>query len=56
VIASLVEALRIKYFPAHYDFRMRYIQYELPPEIVKRLEDLCFVSDKKDFRKNTCEH
>jgi hypothetical protein len=49
VIASLVEALRIKYNPAHYDFKMRYIHYELPTEVVKRLENLCFVRGKEDL-------
>ena len=51
VVASLVEALRIKYYPAHYDFRMRYVQYELPFEIVERLGNLCFVNGKEDLQK-----
>ena len=34
----------------HYDFRMRYVQYELPKEVVKRLERLCFVSDGEDLQ------
>jgi predicted nucleotidyltransferase len=50
VITSLVEALRIKYYPVHYDFKMRYIHYELPPKVVKRLENLCFVRGKEDLQ------
>lgn len=50
-LASLVEALRIKYYPVHHDFRMRYIHYELPSEIIKRLKHLYFVQDEEDLQK-----
>lgn len=50
-LASLVEALRIKYNPLHYNFKMRYIHYELPPEIIKKLENLYSINDKKDLQK-----
>jgi len=50
ILGRLVEALRIKHNPVHYDFRMRYIHYELPPEIVERLEHLHFVKDKNDLQ------
>ena len=49
VISSLVRALRQKYSPMHYDFRMRYVHYDFPPEVVKRLEMLSFVSGKRDL-------
>jgi hypothetical protein len=49
-LASLVEALRIKHHPIHYDFRMRYIHYELPPETIKKLEHLYFIKDEKDLQ------
>lgn len=49
-LATLVEALRVKHNPVHYDFRMRYVHYELPRGIVKRLEGLYFVRDKKDLQ------
>ena len=49
-LATLVEALRIKYNPTHYDFKTRYIHYELPPEIVERLKHLYFVNDEKDLQ------
>jgi hypothetical protein len=49
VIPSLVQALRLKYSPMHYDFRMRYVHYDLPSDVVERLERLSFVSGKKDL-------
>lgn len=50
LLAWLVEVLRIRYNPLHYDFRMRYIHYELPSEIVKKLERLYFVKDEDDLQ------
>jgi hypothetical protein len=50
-LATLVEALRIKHNPVHYDFKMRYVHYELPQDVVQRLEDLYFVSNKEDLQK-----
>jgi len=49
-LAALVEALRIKYNPVHHDFKMRYIHYEFPSEIVKKLERLYFVKDERDLQ------
>ena len=49
VIPSLIQALRIKHSPMHYDFRMRYVHYDLPKDVVKRLETLCFIRDMKDL-------
>ena len=49
VLPSLVEALRMRYGPHHYDFRMRYVYRELPRVVVKRLERLAFVTDTKDL-------
>jgi hypothetical protein len=49
-LASLVEALRARYNSFHYDFKMRYIHYELPAEIVVRLQNLYFVKDKKELQ------
>ena len=42
-LSTLLEALRIKYNPIHFDFKMRYVHYELPPDVLKRLEKLYFV-------------
>lgn len=49
-LATLVEVLRIKHNPFHHDFKTRYVHHELPPETVKRLEHLYFVSDMKDLQ------
>ena len=51
LLAWLVEVLRIRYNPLHYDFKMRYIHYELPSEVVKKLERLYFVKDAGDLQK-----
>lgn len=49
VLSSLVEALRMRHAPLHYDFRMRYVQRELPSEVVRRLERLAFVRDPDEL-------
>ena len=49
VLGALVEALRIKHKPEHYDFGVSYTRYHLPEEIVKRLKDLYFVSGDEDL-------
>jgi predicted nucleotidyltransferase len=49
VIPSLVEALRMRYGPRHYDFRMRYVYRELPSDVVRRLETLAFIKDPEDL-------
>ena len=48
-LGSVVDVLRIKYSPFHHDFRTRYVQYELPKQIVEKLERLHFVRDWKDL-------
>lgn len=49
-LTALVEALRMKHSPVHHDFRMRYVHYELPPETIRKLENLYFVSNTKDLQ------
>ena len=49
VLQSLVEALRMQYGPVHYDFRMRYVYRELPPNVLRRLERLAFVKDPDEL-------
>lgn len=49
-LTPLIEALRIKYNPIHHNFRTRYINYELPTEIIKKLENLHFIKDKQDLQ------
>lgn len=51
ILGSLVEALRIKHMPARHDFGTYYIRYDLPPDVVKRLEKLYFVKDMDDMMK-----
>ena len=48
---SLVEILRMKYHPLHHDFKTRYLHYELPPQVVKRLKGFFYVRDEKDLRR-----
>ena len=55
VLQSLVEALRMRYGPLHYDFRMRYVYRELPKDVVRKLERLAFVKDAKDLAAKHCE-
>ena len=50
VLGSLVEVLRIKYRPVRYDFKTRYVRYDLPKEVTQRLTDLYFVGDAGDIR------
>lgn len=49
-IRPLIELLRIRYSPYHYNFHTRYIHYDLPPEVVTRLEALVFVASAEDIR------
>ncbi len=48
-LAPLVELLRIQHAPFHYNFRSRYLYYDLPRDIMARVEDLYFVSDIADM-------
>ncbi|MDD5529336.1 MAG: hypothetical protein PHX21_04825 [bacterium] len=50
MLNSLVTVLRVKYAPFHYSFRSKYIYYDLPESIVKKLEKLYFVKDVKDLK------
>jgi len=54
-LRPLVEALRIKYSPFHYNFRTHYIHYDLPPEVVERLQRLTFIADSKELRNRRAE-
>lgn len=51
----MVEALRIRHNPVHYNFKMHYIHYELPPKTIMKLENLCFVKDEKDLQEKCHE-
>jgi len=54
-LATLVEALRIKHNTIHYNFKMEYLHYELPPETLKKLEHLYFVKNEKDLQEKYYE-
>ncbi len=49
VLGALVQALRIKHKPEHYDFGVSYNRYHLPADVVERLSDLYFARDGKDL-------
>jgi hypothetical protein len=49
ILDSLVDVLRIRHKPVRHGFKTRYVHYDLPPEVVTRLEDLFFVRDEHDL-------
>ena len=49
ILGSLMQSLRMRYHPVHYDFGTRYVHYELPADVVRRLVDLHFVGDPSDL-------
>ena len=49
-LATLVEALRMRYSPLHYDFRAHYVDRELPAEVRRRLIRLSYVKDPEDLK------
>lgn len=46
---SLVDLLRIRYKPVRFGFKTRYVHYDLPPEVVDRLQALYYVGDVQDL-------
>lgn len=49
-LRPLVELLRVKYCPPRYDFYTRYVYYDLPIDVAKRLERFFYISDPADLR------
>jgi len=49
-LRPLVELLRIQYKPARYNFHIHYTKYDLPPEVVEKLESLYFVNNASDIK------
>lgn len=49
VLHALLEILRMKHGPRHYEFGVRYVHTELPPDVVRRFEHLAFVADPSDL-------
>jgi hypothetical protein len=48
-LRPLLELLRIKYAPFHHNFHTRYVHYELPPQVVARLETLFYAANPLDL-------
>lgn len=48
-LRPLIEALRIKYAPLRYNFHTRYIYYEFPQEMIKKLEPLFFIANGEEL-------
>jgi predicted nucleotidyltransferase len=55
VFRPLVEVLRMKYSPWHHRFFTTYVYYEMPTDVVKRLQRLYFISDADALRKCRAE-
>ena len=49
-LRPLVEALRIRFAPTRYNFHTRYVQYDLPADVVQKLQALFYVKDAADLR------
>lgn len=49
LLDALIQILRMYYHPAHYAFSPRYVRYELPPDVVQRLEGLSYVNSPADL-------
>lgn len=54
-LRPLVEALRISHCPARYNFHTRYVYYDLPAEVVRRLEPLFLPGDAADLERKRAE-
>jgi hypothetical protein len=48
-LRPLVEILRMQHCPDRFDFASRYVYYDLPPDVVRRLEPLFFVGSLEDL-------
>lgn len=54
-LKPLVEVLRIPHEPTRHGFYTRYIYYDMPAEVIQRLERLFFVTDGDDLMKKRQE-
>ncbi len=50
ILEPLLEVLRMRHNPIHYDFATRYVHDELPGDVVRRFERLSFVASPEDLR------
>lgn len=48
-LRPLLEVLNMRYRPTRYNFHTRYVYYELPRDVVQRLERLYFVADAQEI-------
>ncbi len=55
VLRPLVELLRIVHSPLRYNFHTRYVHYELPEDVVRRLESLFYVRDAAELARKCDE-
>jgi len=46
---TLLELLRMRFHPVHFEFGFRYVHRELPPRVLRRLQPLYFVRDAADL-------
>ncbi len=54
-LRPLLEVLGMLYRPTRYNFGLRYVYYELPPDVVQKLEPLYFVSGAGDIAARRAE-
>ncbi|MEN3370863.1 MAG: hypothetical protein V7609_3006 [Verrucomicrobiota bacterium] len=54
-IRPLMMILNLRYRPSRWDFGLRYLKEELPPEVVKVVERLCYVPDPSALEERFCE-
>jgi hypothetical protein len=50
VLDSLVDALRLLHAPAHFDFKVPYLNHDLPRDVHQRLGPFFFLADGDDLR------
>jgi hypothetical protein len=49
LLGALAQVLRLKHNPARYDFGIRYVYHDLPPDVVERFQELYVVRDLDDL-------
>lgn len=49
-LRPLVEVLRIKHCPYRFNFHTRYVYYDLPPKVVKRLHKFVFIGSPEELK------
>jgi predicted nucleotidyltransferase len=49
LLGALAQVLRLKHNPARYDFGIRYVYHDLPPDVVRRFQALYVVRDLEDL-------